>query len=218
MNRRDPLGSRYAALRLARRFRHAQRQLQAQPADAPGLTLANLLELHGPSSMATLLMLYALFCVMPVGGVGNVFGVALWLLSWQWARGRPHALPARVAGMRLNPRWSLLLLRLLAAAYRHAGRWLRPRWPRLMAGWTRGWWAAWIALQALVIFLPIPLGNLLPAFSLVALGLGRLLADGLMLGVSLAIGVLGLVYTAAVGQAAWWLTFRAWDGLLRWLG
>jgi hypothetical protein len=218
VNRRDPLGSRHAALRLSRRLRQAQRQLQAQPANAPGLTLADVLALHGPSSMATLLMLYALFCVMPVGGVGNVFGVALWLLSWQWARGRPHALPARVAGMRLNPRWSLRLLRLLAAGYRQAGRWLRPRWAPLMAGWTRGWWAGWIALQALVIFLPIPLGNLLPAFSLVALGLGRLLSDGLMLGLSLAIGVLGLVYTAALGHVAWLLTFRAWEGLLHRLG
>lgn len=217
MSRRDLLGSRYAALRLARRFRHAQRQLQAQPAHAPGLTLSNLLELHGSSSLATLLMLYALFCVMPVGGVGNVFGVALWLLAWQWARGAQRALPARVAAMRLNPRWSLLALRLLAGGYRQAGRWLRPRWTGLMAGWTQVWWAAWIALQALVIFLPLPLGNLLPACSLVALGLGRLLGDGGMLGLSLLIGLAGLAYTALVGHVAWSLGVSFWMALQRWL-
>ena len=217
MNRRDPTGSRYAALRLARRFRHAQHQLQNQQPGMPGLTLAALLELHGPSSLATLLMLYALFCVMPVGGVGNVFGVALWMLSWQWGQGRPHVLPARVGAMRLNQRWSLFMLRALATGYRHAGRWLRPRWPSLQAGWTRGWWAAWIALQALVIFLPIPLGNLLPALSLVALGLGRLLSDGLMFGLSLFIGALALGYTAAVGQLAWLLSSQFISRLHDWL-
>lgn len=218
MNRRDPLGSRYAALRLARRFRHAHAHLKAQPGGAPGVSVAGLLELHGTASMATLLMLYALFCVMPVGGVGNVFGVALWLLAWQWWRGRPHALPARVAALRLNHRLSLLLLRLLAAGYRQAGRWLRPRWTPWMARWTQGWWAAWIALQALVIFLPIPLGNVLPAASLVALGLGRLLSDGLMFGVSLAIGALALLYSAALGHVAWHLTITTWDWVGRWLG
>lgn len=217
MNRRDPTGSRYAALRLARRFRHAQHQLQGQRPDAPGLTLAALLELHGPSSVATLLMLYALFCILPVGGVGNVFGVALWMLSWQWSQGRPHMLPARVAAMRLNQRWSLFMLRALSIGYRHAGRWSRPRWPRLQAGWTRGWWAAWIALQALVIFLPIPLGNVLPAFSLVALGLGRLLSDGLMMGLSLVIGALALGYTAALGQLAWTMSLHIFSRVQHWL-
>lgn len=217
MNRRDPTGSRYAALRLARRFRHAQQQFQGQRPDAPGLTLSALLTLHGPSSMATLLMLYALFCVMPVGGVGNVFGVALWVLSWQWGLGRQHMLPGRVAGMRLNQRWSLFMLRALAVGYRQAGRWLRPRWPGLQADWTRSWWAAWIALQALVIFLPIPLGNVLPAFSLVALGLGRLLSDGLMHGLSLILGLLALGYAAALGQLAWDLSMQIFLAVRGWL-
>ena len=213
----DPTGSRYAALRLARRFRHAGNVLKAQPAGAPGLTLAKVLELHGEASMATVLMLYAMFCVMPVGGVGNVVGVALWWLAWQWGRGRTLTLPARVVGLQLNQRWSLRLLGILAGAYRMGGRWMRPRAAVFLETWTRGWWAAWIALQALVIFLPVPLGNVLPALSLVALGLGRLLADGVMLGLSLLIGALGLLYTAAIGQVAWDLALAFRAALLEWL-
>lgn len=212
---RDPTGSRYAALRLARRFRLAQWHMQAQPPGTPGLTLQGLLALHGPSSLSTLMLLFALVSILPVGGVGNVFGVALWWLSWDWLRGRPDmALPARVANMRLNTRWSVRTLQALAVSYRYAGRWSRPRLRGMQAPWTRGLWAGWIALQALVIFLPVPMGNVLPAFSLVAMGLGRLLDDGLALWLSLALGVLGIVYAVALGQVTWMLTLQMWHALV----
>lgn len=209
--------SRHESLRLARRFRQALGQAEA--AGGAALTVKDLLLLHGHASIATLLMLYALFCLMPVGGVGNVFGVALWWLSWQWARGQQQlVLPERVAGIRLNARLSAMVLRALASGYRVAARWLRPRWFGLQAPWTQAWWASWIAVQAAVIFLPVPLGNALPAFSLVALGLGRLLADGLMHAASLVLGVLGLVYLGALGQMTWQLVVGAARWVGAWLG
>lgn len=200
--------SRYVSLRLARRFRHAYHAIALT--GHSDLTVHDLVALHGNSSIASLLLLYAVFCLMPVGGVGNVFGVALWLLSWRWAGGHGSmALPRRVAHMRLNARWSCLALHSLASGYRYAGRWLRPRWSEVQAPWTHPWWAGWIALQAVVIFLPIPLGNVLPAFSLIALGLGRLLADGWMYATSLALGLLGLVYLYGLGSFTWRLTMEA---------
>jgi len=154
-----------------------------------------------------------------VGGVGNVFGVAMWVLSWQWARGRHStALPRQVADIRLNARWSMLTLRALAQGYRTAGRWLRPRWSGVQAEWTNPWWAAWIALQALVIFLPVPLGNTLPAFSLIALGLGRLLADGTMHLVSVVLGLLGLWYMFWLGDITWTLMLESVALVRSWLG
>ncbi len=217
MSRAVPSVSRYASLRLARRFRHALHQ--AQRTGATGLTLRELVALHGQASIATLLLLYAGFCLLPVGGVGNVFGVALWLLSWRWARGRTDvALPARVADMRLSARWSTVALKALAYGYRRAARWLRPRWRGMQAGWTHPWWAGWIAVQAGVIFLPVPLGNTLPAFSLMALGLGRLLEDGVMHLASLVVGALGLVYMVSLGRVTWQLCLDAWGLLGAWLG
>lgn len=212
---RDPSGSRYAALRLARRFRLAQWQLQAQPNGTPGLTLAAVLALHGPSSLSTLMLLFALVTILPIGGVGNVFGVALWWLSWDWLRGRPDmALPTRVIHMRLNQRWSVRTLQTLAVSYRYAGRWSRPRLQAMQAPWTRSLWALWIALQALVIFLPVPMGNVLPAFSLVAMALGRLLDDGLLSCVSLAMGMLGIVYALALGHVTWLLMEQMWTAVM----
>lgn len=221
MNQRDPLGSRYQSLRLARRFRHAMAHVEAQPASDAGISFQGLLDLHAAphataskASLGTLLLLFSLFCLMPVGGVGNVFGVALWLLSWDYGRGRTEMrLPQRVVAWRLNRRWSVWTLHTLAVGYRQAGRWMRPRWPRLQAPCWRWGWAAWIAVQAGVIFLPIPLGNTLPAFSLIALGLGWILKDGLMLCLSLLLGVLGLVYMVWLGDVVWTLLVSAWQGL-----
>jgi hypothetical protein len=88
----------------------------------------------------------------------------------------------------------------------------------MQAGWTHPWWAGWIAVQAGVIFLPVPLGNTLPAFSLMALGLGRLLEDGVMHLASLVVGVLGLVYMVALGGVTWQLCLEAWTRLGGWLG
>ena len=212
---RDPAGSRYAALRLARRFRLAQWHLQAQPRGTPGMTLHAVLALHGPSSLASLMLLFALVCILPIGGVGNVFGVALWWLSWDWLRGRPDmTLPARLTQWRMDQRWSVRTLQALAVSYRYAGRWSRPRMQGMQPPWARSLWAAWIAWQALVIFLPVPMGNVLPALSLVALALGQLLDDGLLLCVSLVLGVLGTAYAVALGHVTWLLMAETWHAVM----
>lgn len=217
----DALGSRHRALRLARRFRRALHALPPLPpspnapepapaASPPGLTLGEVLDLHGTASLGSLVLFWSMFGQLPVGGVGNVAGVALWWLAWDWWRDRVALRSSSVMRLRLSLRWSHRLLKLLAQCYRQAGLWLRPRWPHWQAPWTRGWWAAWVALQALVIFLPVPMGNLLPGLSLSALGLGRLVQDGTLYLASLLLGLAGLVYMAWLGDITWRLTLEGW--------
>jgi len=230
----DPAGSRYRALRLARRLRQAWHRLAqtdgtgdaavygaadgAVGSVTGGLRVADVLALHGSASVGGLLLFWGLFSQLPVGGVGNVAAVALWWLSWGWWQGQllPR-LPQRLLQVGLNPAWSLRLLRWLAVTYRRAGLWLRPRWQGLQHGpdaRPHAAWAVWIALQAAVIFLPLPLGNVLPGLSLMALGLGRLVDDGLMYLVSLGLGVLGLVYTVWLGDWLWVWSQDAWGWLV----
>jgi hypothetical protein len=66
-----------------------------------------------------------------------------------------------------------------------------------------------------LIFLPIPLGNVLPAASVTCLGLGISHRDGLAALWSAALAVLALAYTAALAAGAWtWVVAP----LGRWLG
>jgi hypothetical protein len=66
-----------------------------------------------------------------------------------------------------------------------------------------GWLCAKVAVMGLIIFLPLPLGNVLPALALLLLGAGLALRDGLAVGLSLLVAALALVYTAAIGLTAW---------------
>lgn len=186
---------------------------RAQPATDPAslrLNLAELLQLHGDSSTAVVLMLMALLTVVPVAGAGTVLSVGILAIAWGWARGHDAMdLPSRLGALSLNERWSGRCLHGLAWMYERANRWLRPRWSIWSHGATRWGWGAWIALMGAVIFLPLPLGNVLPSLSLILLSLGWMFRDGLALLVSALTGVAALAYTASLAHLLVQLVDRA---------
>lgn len=185
------------------------------------VTLGDLASLHGPAAASSLLVLLSVPCVLPVPGVGNVFGLALMLLALAMWRGQGHApLPPRVARCELSGPWAQRVLRLLARCYALAERLARPRLAALAGPRaSRGLLAPKVALMGALIFLPIPLGNVLPALALVLLGLGMAFRDGLAVILAGVAGLAALAWTAAVGAAAWAATW-AWVAgpLLRALG
>lgn len=192
----------------------AQKLRQTASASGQRVSLAELLRLHGDVSDAVLLMLLALLSLVPMPSAGQIFSIGMMAMAWGWLRGRPHmALPARLGDFTLDERWSPRLLRGLATIYEWAHRWLRPRWFAISHARTRFWWALWIGLMAFVIFLPVPLGNLLPSGSLVLLGLGFLFRDGVALLLSTAMGAAGLGYALALSHLAWAAVLHAWSWL-----
>jgi hypothetical protein len=100
-----------------------------------------------------------------------------------------------------------------------SSRWCRPRLQRLALLPARSWQAAavaaLVATMGVLIFLPIPLGNVLPAASVTCLGLGLSRRDGVAALWSAGLAALALAYTAALAAGAW-----AWvmAPLGRWLG
>lgn len=204
---------------IARRLRRAaiRHERQARQGDADHatngvrLSLGDLLRLHGEGSLPVLVMLLSLFTLIPVGGTGWVVSFFIVALGWYWARGRERVeLPPSLGRLTLNERWSLRSLHGLAWLYQRAGRWMRPRWQAWRHERTRGWWGAWIAVMATIIFLPLPFGNVLPSVSLVLLGLGWMFRDGLALLVATTAGAGALAYTVAFGQIVIDLTQRGW--------
>ena len=179
------------------------------------LSLRELLQLHGEQSGAVLLMLMALLSTVPIAGAGTVLSLGIFALAWAWLRGRDSlTLPDQLACLTLNATWTRRCLHSLAWTYERAERWLRPRWQALSHARTRFWWALWIALMAALIFLPLPLGNVLPGTSLMLLGLGWLFRDGLALLLSAATGVVGVGYAISVAH----LALAAWQHMGGWIG
>lgn len=196
---------------LHQRLRQAADQLGGEP-----VALARLAELHGQAAAhGTLLVLLATPCVLPVPGVGNVMGLALVLLGLAMWRGEQRsALPRRVADLQLPAVWARRVLNLLARFYALSARWSRQRMPHLASQRQRLWMAPKVALMGGIIFLPLPLGNVLPALALVLLGLGLAFRDGLAVLLSLLVAAAAVVYTVALGAAAWsWLLLPLTQGL-----
>jgi hypothetical protein len=189
---------------LPQRLRQAAEQHRAaDPGADLTLSLQDLLRLHGESSLAVLLMLLAVVSVLPVAGAGTVMSVGIWVVAWSWARARETLnLPPRLGQLSLNERWSGRCLHGLAWLYETSHRCMRPRWAWLSHAGTRAWWGGWIGLMGLVIFVPLPLGNVLPSLSLVLLSLGWMFRDGLALVLSAATGLAGVAYGLSMGHLA----------------
>lgn len=197
---------------LSQRLRQAAEEHRASGDGANlKLSLQDLVRLHGESSLAVLLMLMAVVSVLPVAGAGTVMSLGIWALAWSWVRERETLnLPHRLGALSLNERWSGRCLQGLAWLYESSQRLMRPRWTWLSHAGTRAWWGAWIALMGLVIFVPLPLGNVLPGLSLVLLSLGWMFRDGLALLLSTATGLAGVAYGVSMGH----LAVQAFDRLM----
>ena len=195
-------------------FRHA-----AQSGDR--LSLSDLLDLHGEASPAVLLLVLSVLCVLPVYGVGTALSFAILAMAWRWGAltgggtGLGTGLSDRLGQLSLSETWSRRCLHGLAWMYATAGRCLRTRWTALCHPRTGPWWGLWIALMGLVIFLPLPFGNVLPSISLVLLSLGWMFRDGLALLASAVVGSGAVAFTVAFGHLVWeaLLTVRTWLGL-----
>lgn len=189
------------ASKLAEVFRRAAggeaaRSLPGDVGVSGRLSLRDLLSLHEDDSAAATLLLLALLCGVPVAGLGTVLGFGLFAVACRWRKGRgAEPLWPRLACITLTEAWSKRCLQALAWLYATADRCLRARWTLMCHSTTSLWWSAWIALMALLILLPLPLGNVLPSLSLVLLGLGWMFRDGLAMLLATAVGA------AAIGFA-----------------
>jgi hypothetical protein len=197
--------------RLVRESRRRRLDLaRGKPGDS--LSLQQLLDLHGRATMAVLLIVLALITTIPIAGAGTVFSLAIMAWAWRWVRQREGLQGiGRLDFLQISPGAASRSLRWLAWMYLFAHKRLRPRWPALYSAPMRWFWGLWVFLMALVIFLPIPFGNLFPAVSLLMFGLGLLTRDGLMLILSLLLGAAGLAALVLAGSWLWQLALDFWQ-------
>lgn len=161
------------------------------------IEVRELLDTLRDRALAALLLVFALPNVLPAPpGLSAVLGAPLLLLTAQLMLGRQPWLP-RVIAERSMPRGHFAVLIGKAVPWlARAERALRPRlsvFTRPPAEYAIG---TVCLLMSLLIFLPIPLGNMLPALAVCLLALGVLERDGLW--------VLAGLGTAAASVALVW--------------
>jgi hypothetical protein len=167
----------------------------------PTISVGELMERFGGRAMGALLLVFGIACTLPLPPGGTtIFGAPLVLLAPQLMIGsRAPWLPAR---MRAQSIATADLRRGLPRVL----RWLRsveavsrPRLLFLFGSWGHRAIGLVCTMLALVLILPIPLGNMLPAAAVSVLSLSLVQRDGLLALFGYALAVLsgGVLVLAA---------------------
>ena len=157
---------------------------------------------------------------VPLPGLSTPLGLAIVLIALRLALGQRPWLPMKIQRARLPAGFFGKVATVTARLLRVLESVLRPRWPALTGSpWLGQLHAVFILLCALVLLLPlpIPLSNLLPAWGIFLLGSGLMERDGLfiLLGyVAVALTALYFVLLGGLAQEAidhGWAWLRASD-------
>ena len=180
-------------------------RLRATAGDLPPgpVPLAALAEAHGGAWQASLLVLLAAPCLLPIPGVGVLLSLGLALLGLALWLAPHHGLPPRLARLHLPREGATRSLALLAHFYERINHVTRPRMTALAGPSARWWLGPMTVVMAVLIFLPIPFGNLLPAVSLMLAGVALAAKDGLLMLASLTAGAGALASSTALMMLGW---------------
>jgi hypothetical protein len=172
------------------------------------LTLAELMQaLKGRGSAMLLIFLALPFCFVAVPGLSMPFGIAICLIGGCLAIGREPWLPRFILQRRLSTARSAQLLTGAIKVARQLEKFVRPRLAFLHAGpgmLRLIGLGIVIASLGLMLPLPVPFSNSIPAWAVVLLAIGMMEKDGLcvLLGHLTAMGTwvfIGLTSAFAVG-------------------
>lgn len=189
---------------------------QALRRAAAGLTgerisVRTLAEASGAAAYGSMVILLAVPCLLPVPGVGTVLGTGIVALAVAMWRGHGAlCLPEKVAALCMSRQWAQRVLELLATVYSVAGRLARERGGGLADAGRNALLAGVVGLMGVLIALPIPFGNVLPAASLVLIGLGLAFRDGIATALGLAVAALAVAFTGGLAVLAWHVGSRWW--------
>jgi hypothetical protein len=163
------------------------------------VAVADLLVSLGDRALAALIFLFAFPNVLPMPpGTSAVLGLPLLVLALQLMTGRRPWLPAVLARRSMARDDLITLVRRMQPFLHRAERLLRPRLVRLARPPMEYLVGLACVLLALLVALPIPLGNMLPALAISLLALGILERDGLWVLAGLATAVVATILVSGV--------------------
>lgn len=169
-----------------------------------GVRLQELLELAPGGQLPVLIMLCTLPAALPGLQLGWVcVPVLLYLAAGLW-RGESRArLPVRLSQSVVSRPAATRLLNSFAWMLEKFGRHCHTTWPALVRRVRRKPASMLVAAMSLVILLPLPASNVVPALSILVLMAGLVWRDGRAVVVSAVLAVLGLLLVAGLIWGTW---------------
>ena len=184
-----------------RRASERLEQVIGSVADITSISIGDLVDRLGASSVSLLLLLLAILALLPIPGpIGQIFGGVLAFVGVQVMRNaRRIWLPQRVRNAHLP-------VPLLVGTIRRFIPWLR--WVergmtrrRLLAltnTKVRSALGGAVLVLGAIIAIPIPLGNLLPALAVMSIALALLERDGAVVIVAIGMTTVAIAWTAVL--------------------
>jgi len=158
--------------------------------------------LLGNRSFGFLLLLFALPNTLPIigiPGVSTLIGIPLAIIALQMMAGLPEPkLPTWVAQRSLHRDDFQRIINAMMPWLRKLEQLTEPRWLGVTGLASERWLGAFCLVLALVLVLPIPLGNLAPAVAVAFIALGLIEKDGIFVALGLVIGVGSLALVAGM--------------------
>lgn len=157
--------------------------------------LADLDRLLADRAFGFLLLIFALPNTLPLGipGLSTLTGIPLGLVAVQMVLGmRAPYLPRWLAERSLSRNDFRRLIERTAPWLQRLERLMKPRWRVFRTLTAERSVGAFCLLLAIVLALPIPFGNLLPAIGVALISLGLIEEDGLLVSAGLAVGLASL--------------------------
>ncbi|MFN3262071.1 MAG: exopolysaccharide biosynthesis protein [Pikeienuella sp.] len=173
-------------------------EIAASPAER--ISLGEIAAALWDRGFAPLMALCAAPNVLPImPGSSFIFGIPLILLSFQLMLGWPRVwLPGRLNRRTMDMAAFRRLAERAAPWLERTERLARPRyWPASRRAAERLAGAVSL-LMAVLLFLPIPFANTMPALSIIFVALGISERDGLWLGAGLATAIVSLLIVAGI--------------------
>ena len=161
------------------------------------ISVADLLVAMRERALGALLFIFALPNVLPTPpGTSLILGVPLIFLAAQLALGWPPWLPGMIGSRSLARRDFTAVTSRVSPWLARAEQLLRPRLGAFSSPPSERLVGAICLLLAVILLLPIPLGNMLPALAICLLALGILERDGVwvLAGLAMAIASVALVW------------------------
>lgn len=194
--------------RLRRRKRKPRKRLSqildeiAADESRSRVSVADLLQVMSGRAIGALLLLFALPNILPAPpGTSAILGMPLVYLSAQMMLGRLPWLPAFIANRSMAREDFAATISRATPLIARAEKLLKPRLSLVVRHGAERVIGAVCLILAIVLLLPIPLGNMLPAFAISLLALGVLERDGVWVLVGLTVAGISLFIVAGVVYA-----------------
>ncbi len=159
------------------------------------VTLRDIAEALDERSFGAFLLVFSIPNLIPLPpGATLILGLPLVFIAWQIVAGRNKIwLPERLANYALEKRTLVKIVRRADPWLKWMEAWVRPRnWP-LSNPFVERLFGIYTLVLALVVVVPIPFGNWLPAFAIAMIGLAQTERDGNCLAIGSIVGMIAIL-------------------------